>query len=153
MAHDDEPRDPETTDGGDLEHFETEGDDEEGEEPEGFDGPEEEPGQTYTQQDVVSQSLVAFGQGTHFMRVSSRACRVLVAVMENLVLTRRIHENWGTEAVQILERVRLIGRVAASLAVKDARTVVEEADVRFAVPRVQIVSKTDRCGPDPKKYP
>ncbi|MEM1203159.1 MAG: hypothetical protein AAGN66_08020 [Acidobacteriota bacterium] len=150
MAHDDEPRDPETTDGGDLEDFETEGDGEEGEEPEGFDGPEEEPGQTYTQQDVVSQSLVAFGQGTHFMRVSSRACRVLVAVMENLVLTRRVQETWGTDAVQVLERVRLIGRVAASLAVKDARTVIEEADVRIAVPRVQIVSKTDHC-PEPNK--
>lgn len=99
----------------------------------------------YTPQDVVNQSLVAFGQGTQFMRVSSRACRVLARHMDRVCKVQDLPKNWETIAVQLLERVRLIGRVSAQRAVEYARTHVDEEDVEIAIRRVADTSKTDSC--------
>ena len=100
---------------------------------------------TYTQQDIVNQSLVAFGQGTQFMRVNTRACRTLAEHMKNTSESRDLPARWETIAVQMLERVRLIGRVAATRAIEHARTWVDKEDVTIAIRRVSEISKTTEC--------
>lgn len=102
----------------------------------------------YTPQDVINQSLVAFGQGTQFMRVSSRACRVLVNVMTSVDESQKLHEEWGTIAVQILERIRTAGRLAMARAVDSGRSCINEEDVEVALRRVRASSKSSDCGSD-----
>lgn len=101
--------------------------------------------QTYTKQDVVNQSLVAFGQGTNFMRVSSRACREFVRLMMNALDEHEFHEEWGESGVQVLERVRSIGRVVQAWAVEDGETAIKEAGIARAFMKVGLTSKTGWC--------
>ena len=108
---------------------------------------QDEPRQTYTKQDVINQSLVAFGQGTNFMRVSSLACREFVRLMLVTANEHDLHEDWGEIAVQLLERVRSIGRVTQAWAIEDGDTVIREANIRRAFRKVGLTSKTDKCGP------
>lgn len=110
--------------------------------------------QTYTKQDVINQSLVAFGQGTNFMRVSSRACREFVRLMLVSANENDLHKDWGEIAVQLLERVRAIGRVTQAWAVEDGETVIREEYIRRGFRKVQLTSKTEGCTPDPTRaYP
>ena len=102
---------------------------------------ENEAGQTYTKQDVINQGLVAFGQGTNFMRVSSRACRVFVDTGGMLVDQRNMHEIWGEVAVQVLERVRTMGRVAVSFAIEDGRTFINDDEKGHSALNPFIVDK------------
>ncbi|MEO1368645.1 MAG: hypothetical protein AAFX50_15840, partial [Acidobacteriota bacterium] len=104
--------------------------------------------QTYTRRDVINQSLIAFGQGTNFMRVSSRACREIERLMVVVDESRSLHERWGTIAVQILERVRSIGRVARAWAVEDGETVIGEEYIGRAFRKVKLTSKTVDCDED-----
>lgn len=101
----------------------------------------------YTPQDVVNQSLVAFGQGTGCLRVNSRACRVLAQQISEIDRHSKMHESWGIEAVQVLERVRVAGRLAGARTVEDGRTCVEADDVRVALRKVMKKSGSDRCPP------
>ncbi|MEM8930038.1 MAG: hypothetical protein AAGE94_02620 [Acidobacteriota bacterium] len=102
----------------------------------------------YTRQDVINQSLVAFGQGTQFMRVSAQACSVVTSVMNAVDEHQKLHATWGTIAVQVLERIRTAGRLAAARAVDDARTFISEEDVEVALRRVRATSKSGQCGSD-----
>lgn len=108
-------------------------------------GPKDQDERTYTPQDVVNQSLVALGQGTGYVRVSSRACREFVRLMTALEEVRELHKEWGTTAVQLLERMRTIGRVAASLTLDEGRVHINKEDIAIAFRRVQAGSKTDSC--------
>lgn len=99
----------------------------------------------YTPQDVVNQSLVAFGQGTQFMRVSSRACRVLVEIVSYLAEAHDVTTTWDRDAVQALERLRVAGRLAAQRAIEEGRTYVDAEDVKIAMRRVRAVSKSTWC--------
>ena len=100
----------------------------------------------YSQQDVLNQCLVAFGQGTGCVRVSSEACREFIGLMSQVEERRELHKDWGDIAVQMLERMRTIGRVAASLLLKDGRVHIEARDVAVAFRRVQMGSKSPGCG-------
>ncbi|MEM8995127.1 MAG: hypothetical protein AAGF23_10100 [Acidobacteriota bacterium] len=103
--------------------------------------------QTYTRRDVINQSLVAFGQGTNFMRVSSRACREIERLMTVADQQRGLTEHWGEIAVQLLERVRSVGRVAQAWAIEDGETVIGEEYIGRAFRKVQLTSKTTGCPP------
>ena len=100
---------------------------------------------TYTPEDVVQQSLVAFGQGTNYMRVNAEAAQYVVDLMQATIERFRIHENWGTEAVQVLERLRAIGRLSASYATQNGGTVISGEEVSRAAILVQRASKSDYC--------
>ncbi len=100
----------------------------------------------YTQQDVLNQTLVAFGQGAGCVRVSSRACRELVGLMTPIIEARELAAEWEEIAVQMLERIRTIGRVAVDLMLKEGRVYIEENDVAVAFRRVQLGSKSEGCG-------
>ena len=99
----------------------------------------------YTKQDVLNQTLVAFGQGTGCVRVSSGACRELVGLMTPIIEARNLADQWGEIAVQMLERIRTIGRVAVNLMLDEGRVFIDEKDVAVAFRRVQLGSKTGDC--------
>lgn len=101
--------------------------------------------QTYTPQDVLNQSLIALGQGTGCVRVSSRAAREFVRLMTAVEEKKSLHEDWGRIAVQMLERMRTIGRVAASLTLDEGRVHINDEDIAIAFRRVQGGSKTEMC--------
>ena len=104
-----------------------------------------ETGKRYSEQDVLNQTLVAFGQGTGCVRVSSGACRELVGLMTPIVEARDLTAKWEDIAVQMLERIRTIGRVAVNLMLDEGRVYIEEKDVAVAFRRVQLGSKTGDC--------
>ncbi len=99
----------------------------------------------YSKQDVLNQTLVAFGQGTGCVRVSSGACRELVGLMTPIIEARNLAGDWEDIAVQMLERIRTIGRVAVNLMLDEGRVYIEEKDVAVAFRRVQLGSKTGDC--------
>jgi hypothetical protein len=94
---------------------------------------------------ILAQIYVAFGQGTGEIRVAREACLALRA--HALPRLEAMAVNWGTEAVQILERVRVIGRAARQQAVARFDTAVKVQDVEFVVPLVTLVSATPLCIP------
>jgi histone H3/H4 len=98
----------------------------------------------YLPEDVIYQSLIAFGQATDYLRVNRDAAHAIVNLMKEAIEQQRVQLRWETEAVQILERLRAIGRSAALLAIQDGRTVIGAADVENATSRVILASKT-RC--------
>lgn len=95
---------------------------------------------------VLAQIYVAFGQGTGEIRVGREACLALRTQALPQLETMLAH--WDTEAVQILERVRAIGRAARQRAVSRFDTVVQAQDVEFVAPQVKAVSGTPLCAPD-----
>lgn len=97
----------------------------------------------YSPEDVIYQSLIAFGQATDYLRVNRDAAHAIVNLMKESIERQRVHVRWETEAVQILERLRAIGRSAALLAIQDGRTVIGVADVENATSRVVLASKSD----------
>lgn len=111
---------------------------------------------TYTPDDVVQQSLVAFGQGTDYMRVNAEAAQYVVDLMRVTIERFRVHETWETEAVQVLERLRAIGRLSASYATQGGSTVITGEEVSKASILVQRSSKTSLCnsgGTSPATFP
>lgn len=103
----------------------------------------------YTSRDLVAQTMVAFGQGTGYMRVSHDATRALLDRYEPWIKEKRLIATWQTDAVQILERIRAIGRLAASSAANEGRTAIHAKDVFNAVPAVEKASATEVCGDRP----
>lgn len=102
----------------------------------------------YTAEGIMSQVYLAFGQGTGTVRVSLDACRALqdryAPRIDDGVVGR-----WETEAVQVLERIRAIGRLAADRTALEGRIEVAAADVTEASRRVEVSSMTPLCPPDP----
>lgn len=102
---------------------------------------------TYSQIGIMDQIFVAFGQGTGMLRVSHEA----VAVLRELYfigITPEIEStHWATEAVQVLERIRALGRLAALKAVTRGDTTVSAEDVSSSAPTVHAQSDTAFCPP------
>jgi len=102
----------------------------------------------YTVQGILDQILVAFGQGTGIMRVARSAAAALRDRYEPYVDERAL-ALWGEEGVQVLERIRAIGRLAALRTVEGASTVITRPVVAAAAENVESVSKTLFCPPVP----
>jgi hypothetical protein len=98
---------------------------------------------------VMAQIYVAFGQGTGEIRVAREACLAIRAQVVSQLDTMMV--NWDSEAVQILERVRVVGRAARQRAVTRYDTVVLAEDVNFVAPQVRSVSATPFCPPSSEK--
>lgn len=97
--------------------------------------------------DVLFQGLVAFGQGTGCLRVSRRAIRTFVNHYRPMIDRGPAVEVWEQEAREALERLRAIGRLAASRASTAGRITVDRQDVREAIDTVEDVSQTILCRP------
>jgi len=95
---------------------------------------------------VLGQICVAFGQGTGAVRVSREA---VAALRERYgpLLTADILRQWEMLAVQVLERMRAIGRLAAHHATRRAQVALGGEDVLRAAPTVEAASATPLCPP------
>lgn len=101
---------------------------------------------------VMAQVYTAFGQGTGEIRVSREACAELARQFEPHL--EKMLDGWDTKAVQILERVRAIGRGVRQASIMRHDTAARAVDVLEVAPRVKEVSKTEYCGPiDPDDPP
>jgi DNA-directed RNA polymerase beta subunit len=103
---------------------------------------------TYTQEGIMAQILVAFGQGTGATRVSQDAALQLRTIYFGAI-TDHLTGIWGTEAVQVLERVRAIGKLAAQRAVTAGETAIGVEDVQHSARAVREASISVFCPPFP----
>lgn len=101
----------------------------------------------YTQEGIMAQIFVAFGQGAGATRVSHDAAVALRTHYFDWITPQVIGTRWTTDAVQALERVRAIGKLAAFQALQRGDTVISSADVESAAAKVELASNTDLCPP------
>ena len=106
-----------------------------------------EDGNQYTQEGIMAQIWVAFGQGTGCARVSQKAVMALHARYFNHIKTSDVIKVWNENAMQVLERIRLIGKIAALIAIQRGDTTISEADVQIAIVKVEVESDTSWCPP------
>lgn len=102
---------------------------------------------TYTQEGIMDQIFVAFGQGTGMLRVSHDAVAVLRQLYFDAITPEIVDTHWATQAVQVLERIRALGRLAALKAVTRGDTTVSAEDVSSSAPTVHAQSDTAFCPP------
>ncbi len=88
---------------------------------------------SYTQDGTIAQILVAFGQGTGMTRISQRAVMALHGRYFGHIDKSGILPVWTDHAVQVLERIRTIGKLAALKALERGDTTIGEADVNAAI--------------------
>ncbi len=100
---------------------------------------------TYTDMDLICQTMVAFGQGARDMRISHKACRAVLARYQPWIEKKAIRDMWEKEAVQILERIKALGRLAADCATKKGRTAIQDDDVEESIPVMERASATMLC--------
>jgi hypothetical protein len=103
----------------------------------------------YTQEGIMAQIWVAFGQGTGTIRVSQDAALELRRWYFNAITQQVIDQLWETQAVQLLERVRAIGSLAALKATGAGSTAIGPQEVYDSASTVQVTSMTELCPPPP----
>ena len=96
----------------------------------------------------MAQIWVAFGQGTGMNRTSQTA--VLALHTRYFAEAEKRRPEWGPNAVQVLERIRTIGKVALLKATERADTAISEEDVNAAIEAVERESDTSWCPPREK---
>jgi hypothetical protein len=95
---------------------------------------------------LLGQVCVAFGQGTGPVRVSREAVAAL-RDRYGALFTEDLARRWDDVAVQALERIRAIGRLAAHLTTSEARTAIGSEELLAAAHTVEAESNTDLCPP------
>ena len=103
----------------------------------------------YTQEGIMAQMLVAFGQGTGAIRVSQEAALELYRWYFNAITQQVVDVEWETKGVQVLERIRAIGSLAALKATSIGATAITPVEVYQSATAVQETSLTDLCPPVP----
>jgi hypothetical protein len=101
----------------------------------------------YTQEGIMAQLLVAFGQGTGALQVSQDAALELRRWYYDAI-TDEIVEKWDYWAPDVLLRMRAIGSLAALKAVQIGSVTITAKMVYEAARIVQETSDTPIC-PDP----
>ena len=103
----------------------------------------------YTQEGIMAQIWIAFGQGAGAIRVSQEAALELRRWYYEAITPQVVDQRWETDAVHILERIRAIGSLAAQKATSTGATVISPAEVYESASAVQATSLTDLCPPLP----
>jgi hypothetical protein len=98
----------------------------------------------YTREGVLAQVYTAFGQGTGPIRVAHDACLALHERYEPFI-DAGLLDIWGREGVQVLERIRAIGRAAATRTSLVGGITVSRAETLAAMESVEILSGTILC--------
>lgn len=98
----------------------------------------------YTREGIMAQVYVAFGQGTGAIRVSQEAALELHRWYYNAI-TDDVVENWGSWALQVLDRIRAIGSLAALTAIQQGSPTITVTLVFNAAVQVQLTSETPIC--------
>jgi hypothetical protein len=102
----------------------------------------------YTQAGIMAQLWIAFGQGSGAIRVSQDAAMELYRWYFNAI-TPQIVDEWDTDAVQVLDRIRAIGSLAAMKATSVGATAISPQNVYDSAAQVQETSGTPLCPPEP----
>lgn len=93
---------------------------------------------------ILGQFYVAFGQGAGCVRVHRET---IGAIREHYVgLIEKNADSWEAEGVQVLERVRTVGRLAALKAVQDGSSAIAPKHFTDSTTAVQARSRTRWCG-------
>lgn len=103
----------------------------------------------YTQEGIMSQILVAFGQGTGAIGVSQDAALELRRWYFDAITPQIVNTDWAIKGVQVLNRIRAIGALAALKAVLAGAVAVSQLDVYDSALTVQLTSDTELCPPPP----
>ena len=103
----------------------------------------------YTQDGIMAQIWVAFGQGAGPIRVSQDAAMELHRWYFNAITPQIVDQVWENQAVQVLDRIRAIGSLAALRATTAGATAISPLDVYESASVVQETSDTDFCPPKP----
>jgi len=98
----------------------------------------------YTQDGIMAQVYVAFGQGTDAVRVSQEAALELHRWYYNAI-TPDVVTNWGKWALQVLDRIRAIGSLAALKAILQGSPTITVMMVYESAAQVQAESDTPIC--------
>lgn len=107
----------------------------------------------YTQEGIVAQIMVAFGQGTGAMRIAQDAA-LQVQTMSYALITDVVTREWETVAVDVLEKARTAGKLAAQLAVGSGAIAIHVEDVDSSVSTVRATTISPLCPPpDPPPVP
>ena len=102
----------------------------------------------YTRDGIMAQVYVAFGQGAGAIRVSQEAALELHRWYYNAI-TDEVVANWGTYSLQVLDRIRAIGSLAALTAIQQGSPTITVMLVFNAAVQVQLYSDTPICPPVP----
>ncbi|MBW8874572.1 MAG: hypothetical protein JF614_06380 [Acidobacteria bacterium] len=103
----------------------------------------------YTQEGIMAQIWVAFGQGAGAIRVSQEAALELRRWYFDAITPQIIDQQWEIQAVQVLDRIRAIGSLAALKATIAGATAISSQDVYVSASTVQDLSDTQLCPPKP----
>ena len=106
----------------------------------------------YTQEGIMAQIWIAFGQGAGAIRVTQDAAMELRRWYFDAITTQVVDVEWETSAVQVLDRIRAIGSLAALKATSVGATAIVQQDVYDSAAIVQDTSGTPLC-PDPPPPP
>lgn len=104
----------------------------------------------YTQEGIMAQIWIAFGQGAGSTRVSQAAAMELHRWYFGAITPEIVQQRWETEAVQVLERIRAIGSLAAMKATSTGATAITPQLVYESAAAVQETSMTPMCPPPPE---
>jgi hypothetical protein len=105
----------------------------------------------YTKDGIMAQIYVAFGQGAGAIRVSQDAALELHRWYYNAITPEIVDQKWETHGFQVLDRVRMIGTLAALKATTVGATVINPLNVYDSAVQVQETSDTDLCPPPPPR--
>lgn len=98
----------------------------------------------YTKEGIMAQVWIAFGQGTGAIRISQDAALELHRWYWDAI-TDEVVENWGLWSLQVLDRIRAIGSLAALKAVQQGSPTIKALIVHEAAVIVQNMSDTPIC--------
>jgi methionyl-tRNA formyltransferase len=102
----------------------------------------------YTQEGIMAQIWIAFGQGAGAVRVTQDAAMELRRWYFDAITQEVVDTEWETSAVQVLDRIRTIGSLAALMATNAGSTAIVPQNVYDSAATVQEASGTPLC-PDP----
>ena len=103
----------------------------------------------YTQEGIMAQIWIAFGQGAGAIRVSQDAAMELRRWYFDAITQDIVQNEWETSGVQVLDRIRAIGSLAALKATSMGATAISPVDVYQSASAVQETSDTPLCPPEP----
>lgn len=104
---------------------------------------------SYSQEGIMAQIWIAFGQGAGAIRVSQDAALELRRWYYDAITQQVVDQQWETEAVQVLDRIRAIGSLAALKATSSGATAITPKEVYESASAVQATSLTPMCPPPP----
>lgn len=99
-------------------------------------------------EEAMAQVYVAYGCGVGPLRTP----RTTVAAIRGRYfgqLESMGEATWDQEAVEILERIRAIGRLCAQTAIDRGDTEVSATDFDTSAATVEVISQTEYCPPGP----